>query len=85
MDKATEELAERITAGEPDIQGAIDRSVARDEVVTLAWSQQREDALLAVQEDGADTDRVLEAWGTTEDGDTWRVHLQRGVREGRGE
>lgn len=62
------------------IETAIRRSISHNEIVTLEWTADREAALLDACEDSvatsvlASTDRI-EAWGRTDDGNEWRVHL----------
>lgn len=60
-----------------NIETAIKRSVSHSEIVSLEWTADLEAALLAECEDSVATSDRVEAWGTTEDGDEWRVHLAR--------
>ena len=62
------------------IETAIKRSVSHTEIVSLEWTADLEAALLAECEDSVTTEDRVEAWGKTEDGDEWRVHLT-GPRE----
>jgi len=64
----------RRKAARADIAHAIAQSIAQNEIVSLDWTQNREDALLVAQDDGVDAGDVVEAWGE-EDGQQWRVHL----------
>ena len=59
-----------------EINNAIERSISHDEIVTLPWTEARETALLAAQDDGVDAGEAVEAWGEEPEG-TWRVHLAR--------
>ncbi|MCC6994797.1 MAG: hypothetical protein IT370_09330 [Deltaproteobacteria bacterium] len=55
----------------------IDRSVSHHEIAHAPYSEALADALALECDDGADTEMVREFWGTTDDGDAWRVHLDR--------
>ena len=60
---------------------AIARSVSHTEIVTLDHDEDALEYLLAVCEDSVEANGLTETWGTTPDGDEWRVHVQarRGV------
>jgi hypothetical protein len=72
--------------------GAIARSISHDEIVTVRIGAEEDmsdayDALIAdpLCEDHDKvyaTATLLEVWGTTEDGDAWRVHLMQAERVG---
>lgn len=55
----------------------IQRSISHTEIVYAPYSAELAAELAAACEDSADADRAIEYWGTTEDGDEWRVHLAR--------
>lgn len=58
---------------------AIARSVSHNEIVTIPYSTEAADALWAECDDHVDARAsygVVEYWGTTDDGDEWRVHLR---------
>lgn len=53
----------------------IARSVSHNEIVHTEWTSELETEILAACEDSTRNDDVLEAWGTTDEGSEWRVHL----------
>lgn len=57
-------------------QQAIDRSVSHREIVTVDYDAEAQSELEAASEDSVHTDDVTEYWGTTDDGDDWRVHMR---------
>jgi len=65
---------------------AIDRSIARNETVTLSYSTAADNDLVVKCDGHAWADRAHEFWGADKDGYPWRVHLivdrdtARGVR-----
>jgi len=63
---------------------AIDRSISHNEIVTLPYDADIASDLLVECEDSTESHDVTEYWGTTEHGDTWRVHMSMSQRE-RGE
>ena len=56
---------------------AIAESAAHDKVVRLEWDVFLEWDLLMECEDHGANGGVTEYWGTTDDGNEWRVHLTR--------
>lgn len=54
---------------------AIDRSISRNQIVTIDFSTAAENDLLAECEDHVWNDDTHEFWGETCDGEQWRVHL----------
>jgi hypothetical protein len=60
-----------------DAQAAIMSSISTNEIVTLDYSEDLEDELLCACEDNAESNVVMEFWGTTPGGKEWRVHLIR--------
>jgi hypothetical protein len=71
-------------AGEQEMsiaKEAIDSSVAQNEIVTLRLTANEQvdvtGELLAECDDSVENDTVCEYWGTTEQGDAWRVHIVR--------
>ncbi len=54
---------------------AIARSVSHNEIVTLMGDSELELALSIESEDSAESGSIKEFWGTDEDGQSWRVHL----------
>lgn len=56
---------------------AIEQSVAQDETVHIEWTAEAAADLAVECDDSAETETVVEYWGTTEDGATWRIHLDR--------
>ena len=57
---------------------AIARSIHHNEIVHLDYCSSLNMDLRDVCEDSRAHDDVTEIWGTTEDGDQWRVHLHSG-------
>ena len=63
------------------IQEAIDRSVSHNETVSLDWTDTNEQELLTAPglEDTArnplEPVAWMEGWGTTDEGEEWRIHL----------
>lgn len=57
---------------------AIARSVSHNEIVTLDYDAEALDALESESEGSVDNTAygVHELWGTTDDGDEWRVHVR---------
>lgn len=55
---------------------AIERSISHDEIVYIESSNDDLEHLLAECEESVDANGVWEFWGTTEDGDEWRVHVK---------
>jgi hypothetical protein len=56
---------------------AIARSVSHTEIVTIAYDADAAAALQAACEDSVGVpDERTEYWGTTDDGDEWRVHMR---------
>lgn len=54
---------------------AIRESISEDRIVHLPWDMPLEVDLLAASDGTARAGDVLEFWGTTDDGDDWRVIL----------
>lgn len=64
------------------VEHAINRSIAHDQIVYIAWSPEVAAQLRLLSDDSADAsyDRgVLEFWGRSDDAErsSWRVHLRR--------
>lgn len=67
-----------MTIGTMTAEQAILASVGECRTVTMPWSQDAEDALTVECDDHAsENDGSEDYWGTTEDGDEWRVTLVR--------
>lgn len=56
---------------------AVARSVSHGEIVTVCDEGELCDELTALADDSAVNGTVVEFWGTTDDGDQWRVHVRR--------
>lgn len=57
------------------IEQAIARSTSHNEIVHLPWSGAAQNRLVVVCEDWVDAGNVREFWGTDDEGDSWRIHL----------
>ena len=55
----------------------IARSISHTEITHAEWTEQRAADLLAESDDSVENadQNVIEYWGTDEDGNEWRVHL----------
>lgn len=60
---------------------AIDRSASHTETVYLSYDAALAEDLLVECDENNDTLLFVEFWGTTEDGNEWRVHLRKQVDE----
>ena len=63
------------TGAEYTSDNAIARSVSHGEIVTVEDEPGLQDALLCACDDHVSANDVHEFWGTTDDGDEWRVHV----------
>ena len=59
------------------IAHAIRESVREQRIVRLIYSDGIAELLRRDSEGETDTGEILEIWGITVDGDTWRIHLER--------
>lgn len=55
---------------------AIARSISHNEAVYLDASFEREEWLLVRCDDHVQNGLIHEFWGTSDDGDEWRVHIR---------
>lgn len=55
---------------------AIERSISHNEIVTLDYSRDALSFLSSECDDSAEAHGATEFWGTSEDGDDWRVHVR---------
>jgi hypothetical protein len=76
MEPATELRRATMTAS-ATVAAAIAESVTRNDIIDVPYDAEVADELLVLSDDSADTEAVTEYWGTTEDGDPWRVHMAR--------
>lgn len=53
----------------------IARSEFHNEIAHSKWSERLWVDLISRSEDSVEANGTVEIWGTTEDGDEWRVHL----------
>jgi hypothetical protein len=58
------------------IDSAIARSISHQEIVHVTCSRDELAYLRSQSEDSVATGDIVEAWGTTADGDEWRVHAR---------
>lgn len=58
------------------VEQAIDQSVAQDRIVTLDYDGDAERMLNAACDDSVVAFSRTEYWGTDEDGNNWRIHMQ---------
>jgi len=59
-----------------DAEQAIARSISHNEIVTIDYSGDAQTDLLVEADDWTDNGDIREYWGTTDDGDNWRVHMR---------
>lgn len=59
----------------------ISRSVSHNEIVTVDYTDDLAESLLVCCEDNTHGNTEIEYWGTTDDGNDWRVHLKGKVVE----
>jgi hypothetical protein len=62
---------------QPTGAALIDESVSQTAIAHATYSETRNKDLLVECEDSTENGPVVEYWGTTETGATWRVHLTR--------
>lgn len=59
------------------VSDAIRKSIEEQRIVHLEHCDDLESALREECEGEADTEDVVEFWGITSDGESWRIHLDR--------
>lgn len=68
-------MAHTIDEATDKAQTAVDRSIARNMIVTLDYDEAVLDVLRGWSDDNVDGNTCIELWGTDDDGSEWRVHM----------
>lgn len=80
MARAAQTVHKQMTTAET----AIKRSISHHEIVTLDYDSDAMADLAAECEDHVTANEVEQYWGTTDDGDEWRVHVRHEERRAAG-